>query len=200
MIHAREVSLIGGRRPSVLVTSFQDDDCGTIPPARLNDAEYEKALRRFIGVCTDIVLVHSETRSIYLAWRLQKPNANTYWWMGGGIRPGTPIERSAAEIFKRETGVSLDPNRLTLAACIDYYWKDRAQEPTDIGCHMIGYTFFFEPVAKEIAAIARSLDANEYDATRGLTIFNRERIVELIESHEMHPAVLAVYDQIFPAR
>jgi hypothetical protein len=145
----------------------------------------------------DITLPEDMKRTISLAWRLQKPNANTYWWMGGGIRPGMPINQSAAGIFKRETKMSLDPSRLTLVASIDYHWKDHAQEPMDIGCHMIGYTFFFVPTPDELEAVAQSLDAKEYDTARGLTEFGRNRIVELVETHVMHPAVLTVYDQIF---
>ena len=169
----------------------------TIPSVRLSDEEYGRALQRFIPACTDVLPIDSAKRVIYLARRRAMPNAS-WWFIGGGTFPHESYPQSAARCFKRETGVDLALDRLTLVADIDYIWKDRAQEPTTIGCHMIGYTFTVEITSEEIAQAAVGLEPTEYHADLGFRAFDRDELIALTNAGEIHPAVLAVYDHCFP--
>jgi len=196
MIHAHAVPPTGKQFPSVLTLTFQDNGFKPIPRIRLTDEEYGRALQRFIGPCADIVPIDAHRRVFYLAKRQQKPNPS-WWWIGGGILPGQPIDVSATQCFKRETGIELDPARLTLAANIDYRWENRAQEPTDMGCHMIGYTFLVELTRDELAQAAQHLQPDEYETELGFEAFDRKRIIALTDRYEIHPAILAVYDHVF---
>jgi len=162
-----------------------------IPRVRLEDAEYGRGLQRFIGVCTDIVIVNRERRQIYLARRRSKPMTG-WWWLGGGQMVNETDVEAATRSFERETKIRLSHYRLIRIATHDYFWKDRQQEPQSIGCHMEGKTFMVELTDAEISNI--KLDPDEFEAEKGLTAFTREELVK----EGVFPAILDFYDMVFP--
>lgn len=172
--------------------SYTEDGYQAIPKLRLSDEEYARALQRLIPVCADIVVIDREKQAIYLAPRTAKPGTGL-WWIGGGIAAGTSKEDGAADNFKRETKLELPPERFQLVAANDYRFKDRAQEPSDIGCHMFGYIFTVELTDEEHAAM--TLDPGEYAEGQGLRPYSRE---ELVQANVRQP-VLDLYDDLFPS-
>lgn len=171
--------------------TYREENARRIPSTRLSDEEYGEALRRFIGVCADIVIMNSARREIYLARRRSKPMTG-WWWLGGGNLVNETSQEAAARNFTRETKLIIDPSRFVYRVDIDYFWKDRQQEPQNYGCHMEGKTFTVELRDEEIDSI--KLDPDEFDASEGLTPFTREMLVR----EGVYPAILNLYDLIFP--
>ena len=118
-----------------------------------------------------------------------------WWWIGGKMQPHETKEESVTRCFSRETQLVLPRNRFTLKAVIDYRWKDRAQEPRNIGCHMLAYTFTVELTTEELAFASENLDTAEY-AKDGLLEFDRESLIK----EGVIPPILAFYDYLFPER
>ncbi len=176
-----------------LVRTYTESGYQVIPSVRLSDDEYGRELQCFVPACTDIVPINTHLRVIYLAHRASKPMTG-WWWIGGRMAAHETKEEAAVQSFKRETGLELTHNRLKLAAVFDYFWKDRAQVPQEIGCHMLVYTFVVELTTEEMIAVASGLEKKEYEASAGLTAFNRKRLV----SEKVFPAILDLYDHVFP--
>ena len=166
-----------------------------IPKVRLEDREYGRALQRFVGVCVDAVSIDRDARVFFLAKRRAKPMRGV-WWIGGGVSAGTLLEEAMAQNFKRETSLLLDADRFRFVCTNQYLWKDREQDPRDVGCHMEGHTFAVELSSEELATAGARLDQNEYDVDFGLQAFNRDRLV--IEG--AHQAIVDAYDLVFPGK
>lgn len=112
--------------------------------------------------------------------------------MGGSmIAKETPIE-SAIRCFKRETGLTLSGKELVLGAVNTWLWKNRNQEPKDIGCHMAGFVFVVELPETAINTIV--LEKKEFETEKGLTPFRRDDLIR----EGVFPAILDFYDHIFP--
>lgn len=176
-----------------LVKSYTEDGYQIIPSLRLSDDEYGRGLQCFVPACTDIVPIDVEQKVIYLARRVSK-SMTGWWWIGGRMAPDETKEEAAVRNFKRETGLELHQNRLKLVAVFDYRFKNRAQPPQEIGCHMLGYTFTIELTTEEIVKISSNLEREEYEASAGLVAFSRENLVE----EKVFPAILDLYDCVFP--
>ena len=177
---------------SILIKSFKEDGYSPITHIRLSEEEYSRALSCFTPACTDVVPIDVDRKNIYLANRISKPMTG-WWWIGGRMCAGETKEEAAMRNFERETGLNLSSDRLRLVAVFDYFWKDRQQVPQEVGCHMLAYTFVVELTAEELAAIG--LEKSEYEASAGLTAFNREQLIK----EKVFPAILDLYDLIFPS-
>ncbi len=177
----------------MLVQSYVESGASQIPNVRLSDEEYTRGLQCFVPLCTDIVPVDRERKLIYLAKRSAKPMAG-WWWLGGKMNPSETKEGSALRCLRRETGLVISEDRLTLVAFMDLHWKDREQNPQAIGCHMADYIFAVEFSSKELGHIRENLEAQEYHVGEGLTPFDRKGLIEV----EVFPAILDVYDTLFP--
>lgn len=176
---------------SVLVRSFVEDGFEPVPRVFLSDTAYGDALRRFCPGCADIVIVDRSAKTIHLAERDQLPMQGL-WWIGGAMSPSDSPHASAAANFKRETSLSLGEERFDLAAVMDYQWKDRQQEPQNMGCHMVGYTFTVELTPEELASVNLAVTP-EYGKSR-LLPYDRAALVKA----NVFPAILELYDHIFP--
>jgi len=156
----------------ILVGSYTEKDYQAIPSVRLSDEEYGRGLLCFVPACADIVPIDEAKRIIYLARRASKPMVG-WWWIGGRMAPHETKEEAAVGNFKRETGIELSRGRLKLATILDYRWEDRAQEPQEVGCHMLAYTFTVELTEDELASS---------------TAFNRKRLV----AEKVFPAIFEI--------
>jgi ADP-ribose pyrophosphatase YjhB (NUDIX family) len=126
------------------------------------------------------------------------PNEDSYWFIGGRERVDEDPVQAAVRCFKRETKVEISGDRLTPIGIFIYAWRNRAQEPTNLGCCALGITFALPATPEEIARAARGLEAKEYYADEGFREFNRNQLVELTEAGRLRPTVLAAYDHCFP--
>ncbi|OGY78802.1 MAG: hypothetical protein A3B74_03385 [Candidatus Kerfeldbacteria bacterium RIFCSPHIGHO2_02_FULL_42_14] len=176
----------------ILTRSYTETGYQTSPAVFLPDDEYGRALQCCIPACTDIVPINTRERIIYLARRALKPMTG-WWWIGGRMTAPETKEEAVARNFQRETGLELTHERFQLAAVFDYRWKNRAQAPQDIGCHMFGYTFTVELTTTERTFVSANLN-KEFETSAGLTSFNRERLVDA----QVFPAILDLYDHVFP--
>lgn len=180
---------------NILIGSYTEKGYQSISSVYLSDDEYGRGLQCFVPACTDIVPIDVERKIIYLARRVAKPMTG-WWWFGGRMTPHETKEEAAVRNFKRETGLELPQNRFTLAAIFDYRWKDRAQPPQEIGCHMLVYTFTVELTAAELAFVSANLEKEEYEKGAGLFAFDREQLV----GEKVFPAILDLYDYVFSTR
>ncbi len=179
----------------MLVKSYTEEGYQQIPPVRLSDEEYAKALQCFVPVCTDIVPIDRALQLIYLAKRKTKPMVG-WWWTGGRMMPHETKEEAAIRCFQRETKLSLDQRRLELVAVLDYRCKNRSQTPDAIGCHMLGITFTVELTPNELSSASANLEKNEYEDGGGLVAFNR---ADLFEERVASP-IIDLYNQVFPPK
>lgn len=109
--------------------------------------------------------------------------------------PHETKEETAIRSLERETGLTIPISRLKLEAVLDYRLKDRQQEPQNIGCHMLGYTYTVEFSQDEIARASANLEKNEFDENGSFSPFNRERLIK----EKVFRSVIDLYDHIFPA-
>ncbi|MDP3764314.1 MAG: NUDIX domain-containing protein [bacterium] len=176
----------------ILVGSYTEDGYQPIPSVRLTDDEYSRGLQCFVPACTDVVPIDTNRKVIYLAKRVSIPMTG-WWWIGGGMMPHETKEEAVARNFQRETKLELPQDRFELIAVFDYRWKDRAQLPQEIGCHMLGYTFTIELTVAELGSVYANLEDREYKENTGLFAFDRERLV----SEKVFPSILDLYDRVF---
>jgi ADP-ribose pyrophosphatase YjhB (NUDIX family) len=175
---------------TVISASYVEKDSETIPRVLLDNKEYGLLLQRCVPLCADLVIFDQKDRLIYLTRRISIPWPEL-WWIGGLVDADADPITAAVGNMKRETGIEVDPKRLTLIARNDYRWKDRAQSPP-MGCHMEACLFSVELTAAELAAI--ELDPKEYDLEFGIRPFGLAQLTEA----EVHPAILHAYLAIFP--
>ncbi len=154
---------------------------------------YSKALDSLIVVCADIIPINRKKRLIYLASRKIKPVIG-WWFIGGRIFAGEKEVDAASRIFKRETSISILPERFKFFSSHRYFMDVRAQPPQDSPCDMLGFNFTVELKPKEFKKASKNLDPNEYEDGSSLKAFSRDDLVAL----KVHIPLLDLYDEIFP--
>jgi len=116
---------------------------------------------------------------ILLGKRAHEPQAG--WWIfGGGINPGESFEEAAARNFKRELGISINPERFQYLDVYNYVWATRAEPPEGHGCHDVSITMVLEISDEEVAQIRTN---EEYSETSWL------RPEAIVANGGFHPAL-----------
>jgi ADP-ribose pyrophosphatase YjhB (NUDIX family) len=159
---------------------------------RLDDCDYPKAIGAMIGVCTDAIIIDRENRVFYFPHRSIKPMKG-YWSIGGRRLPGESASEAVARNFKRETSVKIMPKRFQPTSIIEVIWKDRKEKPTNVGKHDLIHVFIIELTKNELAKATANLCVTEYK-TDSLEPFDRKTMV----TRKIHPALLDIYDKVFP--
>ncbi|OGY98976.1 MAG: hypothetical protein A2945_03985 [Candidatus Liptonbacteria bacterium RIFCSPLOWO2_01_FULL_52_25] len=181
-----------GTTTGVPLFTYHEDGFQSIEKTWLTDEEYEKVLRSKVLACTDVVFVNRRKRTFYLAWRKALPMTGWFWMGGnrGGIN--APLTKGLVAVILDETKLTtITPDRLILRGLMEYFWKDRAQAPQHLGCHMLGLTFSADITEDEARAI--TLDPKEYGEDE-LREFTREDLVR----ERVFPNVIDMYDLVFP--
>ncbi len=173
----------------IISGSYVEEGYSPIPRVFLSDEAYGEGLQCFVPLCTDILPINTERKTVYLAKRRAKPMAGL-WWLGGRMYPDESLAGSAIRCFKRETGFDITEDRLIPVGFFEYKWKDRQQIPQTIGCHTASYLFSIALSNEEISALR--LEQNEYADTT-MTEYDREQLVQ----ENAHQAILDAYDAIF---
>ncbi len=160
---------------------------------RLDNAEYERALRAFPIPCVDVIFINRARRFFYLAERVVEP-ARGWWWVGGRMYQGESYEETAIRKVRDETSVVLTPDRLIdLKSVARYFWSVRQQEPRDVGCDCIGFMYAAELTADELTRASAGLVNTEY-RPNSLTAFDRRGF----EGTNVRPTILDHYALVFP--
>jgi ADP-ribose pyrophosphatase YjhB (NUDIX family) len=170
------------------------EDRHKIKKVRLDDRDYPKAIGAMIGVCADAIIIDPEKKIFYLPRRVVKPMMG-YWSIGGRRFPGDSAAASVAKNFMRETGVKAPRGRFRFISTIEVIWKDRKESPVNIGKHDIIQFFSIKLDKKELAHASANLCRTEY-AAGSLEAFDRKKMA----SKRLHPALIDLYDKIFPRR
>lgn len=178
----------------VLLKTYRETGTQPIPRIHLSDEEYGRGLQCFVVASTDIVLVNLDLELFFLARRKAKPVPG-WWWLGGRMQPGETEKESAVRCLRRETGLEISPDRLTLVGIVSHICKDREQGPQNLGCHMLAYTFTLEISRDELRQAAAQLDPNEYDRASGLRTFDRNALIKA----GVRPQVLDLHRHVFPS-
>lgn len=177
---------------SIFIQDYTEEGFREIPPVFLTEEEYEKALRTFVFLCTDILIVDTEKKLFYLAQRKHKP-INHWWFIGGRMNATETKEESAIRCFKRETGLDIHKDDMQCVAVLDHRLKDREQHPQDVGCHTVSYVFTIPVQKVEIQAIL--LEKEEYHEGFHVEPFDRKRLVD----YGVYRSMIDLYDKVFPA-
>ena len=163
------------------------------PRVFLEPRRYEDAMRSFVIVCTDAVIIDRAHRKIHLAHRNVKPMPG--WWVIGGRQFAFETsEASVRRCFKRETKLDLPEDRFEYVRHNWYVWNEREQAPQDVGSHNVAFTYAIELSAEERSFAWANLHPEEYDITRGLRAFGRDDLLK----EDVHPMLVALFDQLFP--
>lgn len=160
----------------------------------LSEKAYAKVMEALIIVCADAVITNFERKTFYLAKRKTKP-AQGWWWMGGRMFAFEDEVDAVKRCFKRETSLDIERDRFRFVRMYRYTWKDREQKPQNRGSDTLAYTFAIELSYEEIILVSQNLDEKEYEREIGLQEFNRDRM----EEEHVHPAILDLYDHMFPS-
>jgi len=156
------------------------------------DDVYEQPIRGHIIVCTDSVIVDRVKKTFWLAPRQAKPMSGGPWVIGGRRPAGVMPRQNARGTFRRETGLDLPEERFVPTAIHkEYIWKDREQEPQDVGCHNFVDIFAIELSGDEHAAASGQLEDKEY-ASGGLREYDRGALVAV-----GNPILIDLYDEMF---
>lgn len=178
------------RTKGVPLLTYVEDGFHSIPWIRPNDEEYGRILQGKILANVDIVLVNPINQTFYLARRRARPMSG-WWWMGGNTGDiNLPLPNVLYKVLERELGFGILIERMTFRLVGEYFWKDRAQQPHNIGCHMCGLTFSVEVTAEEVSRI--KLDPQEYEG--GLIEFTRADLVR----EGVYPTIIDAYNIVFP--
>ncbi|MFA6096513.1 MAG: NUDIX domain-containing protein [Candidatus Paceibacterota bacterium] len=155
---------------------------------------YNEAMRSFVIVGTDAIILSGEEKAIYLAKRRIRPMKD-WWVIGGRSFNGELPEESIVRCFKRETALKIAKKRFNMLCINRYLWKDREQEPQNVGSDNLIYTFTVKLSEEEIKAVSENLNREEYEDS-GLQGFDLERLQE----EKIHPMIISAYKQIFNRR
>lgn len=173
---------------------YVDDPNHVMPQAFLAPEIYAEAITSMIVVCTDIMIVDSSKRTVWLAHRIAKP-MSTWWFLGGRALAGETEYQSVARNFQRETELVLPEERFSYLTMHRYHFSNRQQEPQNIGADSLTYLFTLELTSEERATVSQNLHRHtgEYDASEGLKEFTREDLAK----NSFHRAILNAYDLFF---
>ncbi len=169
---------------------YRDQSEKKYPSVRLGDEEYGRAIQSLVVVCTDIVVVDTPTKTIYLPRRASRPASGKWWFVGGRSFIGETEQQSAQRCFRRETGLLIEENRFEFICMNRYFFADRQQIPQDVGCDSLCYTFSLQLTEEERSRVV--LDPKEYQEG-GLRAFGREDL----QTEGVQQCVRDVYKNIF---
>lgn len=164
-----------------------------MPRSFLSEGVYAAALESLVVVCVDVLVIDRQRKTAFLPQRKAKPMSG-YWVIGGRVFAGEKEIDAMRRSLRRETSLDLPPERFTFLCVNRYMWTTRQQEPQNKGCDTLAYTFCAELSAEERATAARNLDPDEYEAPAGFREFDREQLVQ----EKIHPAIVDMYDFVFP--
>jgi len=156
----------------------------------LDNATYSEAIKSFVIVCTDIIILGQQKGLIYLAKRVIKPMPG-WWFVGGRAKAGESFLKSAQMHFLVDVGLELPEYRFARLAMHRYVWSERQQEPQDVGSDNLCYVYMATLSDDELSRAC--LSSNEYDSELGLCEFDRNRLI----TDGVHAAVIDIYDHLF---
>lgn len=174
--------------------SIYIEDQHELKKVRLDDHDYPKAISAMICVCADAIIIDPAKQLFYLARRIVKPMEG-YWSIGGRRQPGESPSKAISRSFERETTVHVLPERFSPVSIIEVIWKDRKEAPASIGKHDLIHVHTIMLSAEELAQASSNLCKAEYEPD-SLKPFNRKKMVE----GKLHPALIDIYDQVFPLK
>lgn len=178
---------------STQITTYIEDPQFKMARKFLSDETFAEAIESFIIVCTDVFFIQRTNGGVFLlAPRKAKPMQG-FWSVGGRISAGE-LERDAiTRIVKREAGLTVAPDRFEFVRMHRSLWANREQEPQNKGRDDITYIFVLDISDEEKRIVSAHLDPREYDTTKGLEEFDKERL----ERESVHKAVRDVYAVVF---
>lgn len=175
------------------VRLYVEDPNHRMPRKFLSADVYAQAIESFPIVCTDAVPISREHGTLYLAKRVIKPMEG--WWIIGGRSFASEMpEDSVRRHFRQDTSLDIPPERFGFVCMNRYIWRDRQQEPQDVGSDCLGYTFAVELEPSELEIASANMNPQEYDTGVGLREFSLSQL--MVEG--VHQAVLDMYEKIFP--
>ena len=160
----------------------------------LGEATYSEAIESFVIVDADVALVNADSKKILLLARRRHKPMQGLWVIGGRIFAGEDERVAIKRLFKRETSLDIESARFQFITMNRYIWSEREQAPQDKGSDNLSYTFALALAPAEIEIVSKHLDSEEYDAAAGLREFTRGELVK----ENAHPAILDMYDALFP--
>lgn len=177
----------------LLLKSYRDprnpDKPVQIDQPHVSDELYAQVVRSFPIPTVDITLTATEGKVLYLARRKVYP-APEPWIIGGRIYfNDETIEDAVIRVMERETGMIVDPQRLTFVSIAYYSWLQIAQACPG---KTISFNFKMDITEAERDSIAQHLVPSEYDVEYGLQSFDRSRLVR----ENCHPAIIDLFDEI----
>ncbi len=158
----------------------------------MSEEVYAEVVKHTIIVCTDVIIINKQRKTVYLAKRCVDPMPGL-WVIGGRRRKGESPIQGMLRNFYRETGLCIDSKRFELVDVVEYFWQTCAQEPKNVGSHNIAHQFCIELSDKELDIVHKGLHTKEYDSDFGLQEFSKEDL----KIAKVHPVIQDVYEKMF---
>lgn len=156
----------------------------------LSDASYADAIRSFVIVNTDCYILNRTERTFYLGKR--KVYASKGWWgVGGRMKAGETEKEAIKNIFERETGLDILPEKFEFINMQRHFFAFRNQPPQEMGCDCLNYNFVLELTPEEIESV--SLHPNEYESPK-MRGFKREDLI----AEKVPYSIVDLYELVFP--
>lgn len=162
--------------------------------SRLPNEAYTQVVQSMVIACADVVLTrkHDDEPHLYLARRRVYPMRG-YWVIGGRIMFNDQSPRHAAvRNLKRETGLEIDPDHLTIHSPPHLYSWDRVAQGEFAGKNFCT-TYRFDATPDELASATEHLDPNEYEVGHGLKRFTLQELM----AANAHPMLLDLLKDIW---
>lgn len=176
----------------VWMGSYREDPNHTMPRKFLSPEVYSEALESLVIVCADAIIFNSERRTVFLAKRAIH-SMKGWFTIGGRCFAGETETTSIQRIIKREIGLTIGPERLSLIRIHRYRCSMREQLPQEKGGDYLDYIFAVELTKEEIAQASGLLDTVEYEQGIGLKEFSRGDLV----SGGVRAELVDIYDTVF---
>lgn len=168
-----------------------------LKPTILSNEIYAQAIESFVITCVDALIIDSVRKLVYLAKRRIEPAKDNWWVIGGRMWAGESYLHALQRHCMTDLGIKPTAHRLNLVAVNRYIWGVREQEPQDVGSDNMAFTFTWD-LAEDPVTLDRvchaTLNPDEYEPGTFIRPFSREMLVV----EKVHPAILDLYDLIFP--
>ena len=154
---------------------------------------YKEMLEKTPIPCTDAVLTVRGDKALYLAKRSVYPMKGV-WVLGGRIWfNDATLNDSIARCIEIETGCKFEAKRFKQLPTPHLCSWVRIRQGDFPGKNLI-ISFRLEITQAELQRMSCGLKPEEYEKEFGIQRFDRQRLID----EKCHPALVDLYDEIFP--
>lgn len=132
-----------------------------IPEFGLSEADYGRALDHLVQANVDVI-VHTEDGDILLGYRKDVPLQDKFWVFGGRMKRGETVIDAGVRALKRELGLTVDRQRLTLDHIYNVMWATRTAPPERHGFQTLLILMKYQCTGSEARTISAADKSHQW--------------------------------------